>query len=187
MPRRLIRRVGRIRQGRRNRRYRESRLFDIDSNVLEEKMEKEVTITQSVLYRTSENFGVSFTVKNKTGAPLSDVTVHARLLNKKDEPIDTFETALSEAESIVDLDSNEKWNGEIVFEDTDPNVVLKDVKAYEIWATAQAEQTVTDDGSGGNASSGNATNGDNSTSGTTPRRKALDGQENGIFSGLHSK
>lgn len=66
-------------------------------------MGKKVTITQSVLYRTSGNFGVSFTMKNKSGAPLSDVTVHARLLNKNDEPIDTFETALSEAESIDDL------------------------------------------------------------------------------------
>ncbi|WP_227354101.1 twin-arginine translocation signal domain-containing protein [Haladaptatus salinisoli] len=139
--------------------------FDIDSNVLEEKMGKEVTITRSALFRTSENFGVSFTVKNKSGAPLSDVTVHARLLNKNEEPIDTFETALSEEESIDDLAPNEKWNGELVFEDTDPNVILNNVKTYEIWATAQAEQTATEDGSGGGDSSGNATNGGNSSGG----------------------
>ncbi|MFH5801077.1 hypothetical protein [Haladaptatus sp. CMAA 1911] len=137
--------------------------FDIDSNILEEKMGQEVMITQSSLLRTSDNFGVFFTVKNKYGAPLSNVTAHARLKDQNDEIIDDFETTLAEIESIDDLAPNETWRGEIIFEDTNPDIFFNEVVAYDIWATAQAEQTVAN--SSGNQSAGNTTEGNNKTDG----------------------
>lgn len=145
--------------------------FDIDSNVLEEKMGKEVSITRSSLFRTAENFGVMFTVKNKGGAPLTNLTVHAELLDQGGEVIDSFQWVFgNEAESIDDLAVNEKWSDEIIFEDTDPNVLLNDVASYNIWATAQAESGANENGGGngsGTGSNDGSEDGDGGTQTTT--------------------
>lgn len=114
--------------------------FDIDSNVFEEKMGQEVEITNSSLFRTSDNFGVQFTVANKGGAPIVDLAVHVNLLGANDEIIRGYNLSLTEAESIDDLATDERWSGDIVFEGTNPNAFFDEIVAYQIWATAAAER-----------------------------------------------
>lgn len=119
--------------------------FDVDVNVAEERMGEEVDITQSDLYRTaSDAFGVTFTAKNVSDAPLTNVTVHARLLGANDEVLGEWTASIAELESIDDLAAGEVWRGDIVFEDTDASTVEQDAVAVEIWATGEAEQGAAD-------------------------------------------
>ena len=113
--------------------------FNTDLSINEERMGKEVELTQSSLFRTSESFGVRFTVKNNSGAPLTDVTVHVRMLDQNDEVLDEWTTSLAEVESINDLAQNEVWQGDIVFEETDPNTIENQNVSFDIWATAEGE------------------------------------------------
>ena len=134
--------------------------FNIDANVLEEKGGQEAQVMQSSLFRTSTAFGIRFTVVNNSGAPLTNVTVNARLFNANDEVIDTYTTAIAEQESIDDLGTGEKWNGDIIFDSTDPSAFLNNVASYEIWASAQAESGgVNATGDGNMSNNGNMTGG----------------------------
>jgi hypothetical protein len=132
--------------------------FNIDVNVLEEKAGQEAKVTQSSLFRTSTAFGVRFTVVNNGGAPLTNLTVNARLLDADGNAIGTYSTALTEQESIGDLGVGEKWKGDIVFDSTNPDAFFDQVVSYEIWASAQAE-------SGGVNASGDNDNPTSSTNG----------------------
>lgn len=149
--------------------------FDVDSNVVEEKMGKEVTVTESTLFRTSGNFGVQFTVANQSGAPLTGVTVHVSLQGQDGKVMDTFEVTLEESTSIDDLAPNEKWQGSIVFENTEADVMAQDLVSYDIWATGRAEAeatpNTTTDGTttqgGGTTTDGTTTSGTTTGGGTT--------------------
>jgi hypothetical protein len=134
--------------------------FNIDVNVLEEKAGQEAQVTQSGLFRTSTAFGVRFTVVNNSGAPLTNVTVNARLLDANGNAIGTYSTALTEQESIGDLGVGEQWQGDIIFDSTNPGAFFDQVASYEIWASAQAESGgVNASGDNDNPTSGNTTGG----------------------------
>ena len=113
--------------------------FNTDLSINEERMGKEVALTQSSLFRTSESFGVRFTVKNNSGAPVTNVTVHVRMLGENDEVLDEWTTGLADVESIDDLAQNEVWQGDIVFDGTDPSTIENEDVSFGIWATAEAE------------------------------------------------
>ncbi|WP_232688648.1 twin-arginine translocation signal domain-containing protein [Halobacterium zhouii] len=113
--------------------------FNTDLSINEERMGQEVEITQSSLFRTSESFGVRFTVKNKSGAPLTNVTVHVRMMGPDGDVLDEWTTALAEVESIGDLAQNETWQGDVLFEETDPSTILNQNVSFDIWATAEGE------------------------------------------------
>ncbi|WP_435076793.1 hypothetical protein [Halococcus sp. AFM35] len=145
--------------------------FDIDANVLEEKGGQEARVTKSSLFRTPDAFGVRFTVVNESGAPLTNLTVNARLRDSNDQVLNAYSTSIAEQESIDDLGTNERWSGDIVFDNTEPTVFINDVTSYDIWASAQAEssgvQTFTGENGSANATGGNMTGDGNMTGNTT--------------------
>lgn len=113
-------------------------VFDVDLNVFEERMGQEVEVTQLSLFQTANNVGLRFVLTNNSGGVLTDVTVHAQLLNQSDDVIGDFGAKL-EQESIDDLAQNEEWHGDIVFEGVGASEFQRDADVVRFWATAQAE------------------------------------------------
>lgn len=116
----------------------DSGIFDIEPDILDEKMGKEVQVKSKQLFRTAQAVGVRFAIVNKAGNALTSVTAHARLLDSNDEVIDTFEANM-ESEHIDDLAPNETWRGDILFDGVGLDQFNQNVGSVEVWATAEAK------------------------------------------------
>lgn len=113
--------------------------FDIEGGIYSEKNAKNLKVTEHHLFRTPDGFGVRGTVKNTGSQPYTSVTVHARLLDKNDEVIDSWKNDWGEQEATDDLASGEKWQFDIFFEDTNPSDAFNENVRYQVWATGEAK------------------------------------------------
>lgn len=136
--------------------------FDIEGGVAEEENAQGIMFKNSALFRTGDAYGVRWTVVNKTGEPLSNLTIHVQLLTEDDEVLFEDTAALTEVESIEDLAVGEKWSGDLFFEGANPDEFIKQGVHYDIWATY--EPVGEDEPSTGNQTAGNQTAG-NQTAG----------------------
>jgi hypothetical protein len=128
--------------------------FDIEGAVAEDENAQGVQFKNHDLFRVEDAYGVRWTVVNKTGEPLSNLTIHVRLLSEGGTELFETTAALSEVESIEDLGVNESWSGDLFFEGANPDEFIQPGVHYEIWATA--EPVGEDEQSTGNGTSTNA-------------------------------
>lgn len=113
-------------------------VFDVEPDILDEKMGKEVKVKNHQLFRTSRAVGLRFTIANPSGNPVTSVTAKAKLLDKEDKVLDTLQARM-ETEHIDDLAVGESWQGDMMFEGFSTKEFGDQVGSVKIWATAEAK------------------------------------------------
>jgi len=111
---------------------------DVQGSTLQAQLHENLAIPESTLYEESGSFGVRGTVENTGERPMTNVEVHARLLDPDGGVLGEFYDDHADEAEVWRLAAEETDEFDVRFEETEPETVEQVVR-YEVWADGTVE------------------------------------------------